>query len=591
MGGISITHTGAPGGVLAFGLLSKKQTGFSSHFPFEDPATSRSQTLAAAHVFIGRPDTPGFSRETRFTSIALIRNASDAALAVKPSISFVYKNAPRTVNLDGRHLLPEQVDAIDLAAELKRAGILGALSGAGLTLASTGNPGALMAHLTSYDQTRNHVFDVPMKDPSIKMNRFSGSYPFNLEGGRQSVVHVRNTTGEKARFTVQLDFELVSYTLPIQILDPQQEAAIDIRQLRDSQTPDSIDRVIPKEVTSGQANWHEHGPQALIGRLEEFDVGQAMASSFSCPGPGCCLSTEIVVTAPGSMSKALGETGHFKLLESRRLDCDGTIYGPFDVSADASWSSTNASVVTVGAVSSSGVLCSFVGVGQANVHADFQGIISQVDPISETCEATFSPFPEDGPVEVKPVVSSLQVSMPSTRNPVTGQAPPAGTLQVTNTATAFATDTSSDLVAVFQSSTVLLTVTATGVTPASSASQLRWKIDRDPSDTVASATPGLSATVGAQVSITPSTAGNFRLICFFDTNANSAYESGEELRILRFAVVRATLVTGTTVTSIDSGGLNYAGGAQGGEGILLSSHSLTRINAHSVPGTFGRGRF
>lgn len=69
-----------------------------------------------------------------------------------------------------------------------------------------------MAHLTSYDQTRNHVFDVPMKDPSIKMNRFSGSYPFNLEGGRQSVVHVRNTTGEKARFTIQLDFEAESYT-------------------------------------------------------------------------------------------------------------------------------------------------------------------------------------------------------------------------------------------------------------------------------------------------------------------------------------------------------------------------------------------
>jgi hypothetical protein len=234
------------------------------------------------------------------------------------------------------------------------------------------------------------------------MNRFSGSYPFNLERGRQSVVHVRNTTAEKARFTIQLDFEAGSYTLPIQILDPHQEAAIDIRQLRDSQTPDSIDRVIPKEVASGQANWHEHGPQALIGRLEEFDVEQAMASSFSCPGPGCCLSTEIVVTAPGSMSKVLGETGHFKLLETRRLDCDGTLYGPFDVSADASWSSTNTSVVIVGAVSSSGVLCSFVGLGQANVHADFQGIISQVDPISETCEGTSSPFPDDGSVEVNP---------------------------------------------------------------------------------------------------------------------------------------------------------------------------------------------
>jgi hypothetical protein len=400
MGGISITHTGAPGGVLAFGLLSKRQTGFSSHFPFEDPATSRSQTLAAAHVFIGKPDTSGFSKNTRFTSIALVRNASDAVLDVKPSISFVHNNAPRTLDLDTRHLQPQQVDAIDLAEELKRAGILGAVSGAGFTFASTGAPGALMAHLTSYDQTRNHVFDVPMKDASIKMNRFSGSYPFSLEGGRQSVVHVRNTTGEKARFTIQLDFEAGSYTLPIQILDPQQEAAINIRQLRDSQTSDSIDRVIPKELTSGQANWHEHGPQALIGRLEQFDAAEAMASSFSCPGPGCCVSTELVVTAPGSMSKVLGQTGHFKLLETRIEDCDGTIYGPFDVSADAGWSSTNGSVVTVGAVSSSGVLCSFVGVGQANVHADFQGIISQIDPLSETCEGTFSPFPDDGVVEV-----------------------------------------------------------------------------------------------------------------------------------------------------------------------------------------------
>jgi hypothetical protein len=248
LGGISITHSGEPGAVLAYGLVSKPQTGFSSRLTFEDPATSRSRTLAAAHVLLDQPDVPGFSGLSRFTSIALLRNASDMPLHVAPSLSFFYNGSPRTLTLTPRHLLPGQLDAINLGGELRRAGLRGPVSGVGLTLVSTGNPGALIAHLTSYDQTRNHVFDIPLKDPAIQMSRFSGSYPFNLEGNKQGIIHVRNTTGEKARFTIQLDFETGSYTLPIQILDPGQEAAIDIRELRDSQTPDSIRRTIPREL-------------------------------------------------------------------------------------------------------------------------------------------------------------------------------------------------------------------------------------------------------------------------------------------------------------------------------------------------------
>jgi hypothetical protein len=160
--------------------------------------------------------------------------------------------------------------------------------------------------------------------------------------------------------------------------------------------------------------------------------------------------------------------------------------------------------------------------------------------------------------------------MPSTKNPVTGQAPANGTVSITNTDTSFASSSSPDLVALFQSSSVQTTVTAMGVTPASAASQLRWKSKRDPSDTVATGQPGLNTTTGAQVNITPSVAGNFRLICYHDGNANSDYDAGEEIRVLRFAVVRATLVTNLATTFIDSGGLSYAFASEPGEFAVIS---------------------
>jgi hypothetical protein len=301
-GGISITHSGQPGAVLAYGMVAKSEVGFSSHFVFSDPAARRSQTLAAAHLLTGKPDVPGFSDETRFTSIALLRNASDEPIEVTPKVSFKSNGAAKTATLSVHHLAPQQAEAMDIAAELKRAGIRGAVTGCGLTLGSSGQPGALVAHLTSFDQTRSHAFDVPMKDPGIAANRLSGSYPWNIDDDYQSVIHVRNITDEKARFTIQLDFEGGSYTLPLQVLDPQQEVAVDIRQLRDAQVKDSIGRVIPMEVTHGQATWSERGRQALIGRVEVFSVSRSTSNSFSCGGPCCPADTESIYVTPDAFS-------------------------------------------------------------------------------------------------------------------------------------------------------------------------------------------------------------------------------------------------------------------------------------------------
>ena len=76
--------------------------------------------------------------------------------------------------------------------------------------------------------------------------------------------------------------------------------------------------------------------------------------------------------------------------------------------------------------------------------------------------------------------------------------------------------------------------------PAADTALVRWQIEQDPADTVATGTPTLDTQSGPQVVITPNTAGTFRLICFQDTTGNGKQEPGEELRVLRMVIVKLT---------------------------------------------------
>lgn len=365
-------------------------------------------------LLIGSPDIPGFSPGTSFEPVAVLSNTSATPIVVTPKVSFTSGGVPQTVSLPTRQVLPQQVDAMNIRAELNQAGISGPFVGAGLTLSYIGGqPGALVAHLTSYDQTLNHVFDVPLKDPSVAMNRFGGSYPWELGGDSRSIIHIRNTGDQISRFTIQLDYNGENYALPMQNLAPQQEAAIDIRQLRDSQTPDGSGRVIPLTVTSGQANWSEHGQQALIGRTEVFSVSAGVASSFSCGEPASCCppATFSVFCVPGSISGLPGDTGLVQLFELRQRSCDGAQFGPYNVTASSNWSSEDTSVITVGAVDTSGAQCSCVGLGQTNVDAEFDSIDYQFDPSEGgSCSPVVIPIVVSCPV----TVFSLRVTLSDT---------------------------------------------------------------------------------------------------------------------------------------------------------------------------------
>ena len=161
---------------------------------------------------------------------------------------------------------------------------------------------------------------------------------------------------------------------------------------------------------------------------------------------------------------------------------------------------------------------------------------SQESSGNQSNEAPFTPV-------APPTMDGLQVSQPVTPDAAGGTTPafvpvPA----VTNTSSAFATATSSDLMVVLMGSGTV-TIVANNIQPTTSANQVNWQMGRDPSDTVDTAVPALSASTGGQTTFQPSTPGNFQLIAWVDLNGDGQFNEGEQLRILRIAVVRATFQT------------------------------------------------
>lgn len=153
--------------------------------------------------------------------------------------------------------------------------------------------------------------------------------------------------------------------------------------------------MIPLEVTHGQATWSERGRQALIGRMEVFSVSNGTSSSFSCGGPCCAPNTESIYATPDSITGPVGDGGAALAFEMQRRTCDEAQFGPFDITFDVIFWSSNTQVVTV-----SGPEVTYVGVGQADVNASFQGTQWLGSELNEICEYNEAPFFTSVPVTV-----------------------------------------------------------------------------------------------------------------------------------------------------------------------------------------------
>lgn len=368
---IRIEHNGPPGAIIATGFALNEKTGFSCNLPFIDRATAKTAHLAGAHVRFGRPGSrEGFPAGTRFKAPLLIANTGDQPTEARAFVDYTIAGVAGRAEIAKLELAPNEVRTVELSGAIARFAGAGPVDDAGVDIEYSGSPGAVIARLTSLDQSGDYAFDVPIKDPLAEMLRVGGSYPWQLDGGFSTVLHLKNTINKPVFALVQVRYPGGSYNLERLPLQPYQTIAVDIRALRDGQQKDIRDSVMPSDVESGQVVWFEETIGSLIGRAEMRNVTEGVASSFSCTEPcQCSPSYYTAFMTPGSSVGPMGGTAQFQSMEQRQ-DCHGIIFGPYNRTSDSTWHSDNTSVFTVSAGT---VSC--LQPGSGNVTAQFQAII------------------------------------------------------------------------------------------------------------------------------------------------------------------------------------------------------------------------
>ena len=212
-----------------------------------------------------------------------------------------------------------------------------------------GPPGTVIGHLVSVDQSGDYSFEVPIKDPSGMQEGMQGIYPWDLQNGNKTIVHLKNTTNKSVNgflsFTFTVNGINQMYYPDVLVLLPYQTVAIDIHKLQDSQRKDVRGHTFPQAAVKGQVEWFQETPYSIIGRAEETNSVAGIASSFSCSQDCCAYYRERQTLSPlGLNGNVDGSDG---ISESwSKTDCYGKSSGPY-TNRIISWSTNMPSITSV----------------------------------------------------------------------------------------------------------------------------------------------------------------------------------------------------------------------------------------------------
>lgn len=390
---LTLQHNGAVGALITTAYATNKQTGYTANLYFYDDAKTVSNKLVGVHFRFGDANpTEGFPAGTVFKAPLVLANLGNASSTATVTVDYTQNGEVKTQSIGSFTLPSRGVKDIELQSALANVGVTGPVEDASVEIKYTGTAGTLVGQLTSMSTNGDYTFDVPMKDPLMSMNSTSGSYPFRLDGGYNTVLHLKNLTDKKVRAIVQIRYEGGTYH-PDQItLEPHQTLALDIKKLQSQQTIDIRSGVLPANVASGKVIWSERDPLTVVGRAETANIGEGIAGSFSCPWCSCDPHTStfwVDYISPFNGYSAIGDEGFpirgYELLASCD-DIEG--WGPYWVSGyTATWSSTDSSVASVAADG----YVSCLAPGTTDIYMRYTAI-SDRDNNSPSCTATYSEF-------------------------------------------------------------------------------------------------------------------------------------------------------------------------------------------------------
>lgn len=390
-GGISITHTGTTGAVLAKMMIAKPDSGFSSTMNFIDPEATLSQKWHGNGLRIKNLNGDSLRQ------ILVARNSGNQVARIRGKIPYTKPNGDMAaVDIPETEIVANGTKIINLRDLIVNANVPASVNYAGIELSYNRPKGTVIVQVFSVSQNGNHVFQVPMFDPE-KTPASAGGYPWKADGDYSTLVYIKNETDQPKKFTANVSYEGGSYTLGVKEIKRNQTVAIDFRNLRDLQTPDVNGNIIPLNVNKGQIAWSVSGNEnkTLSGRSEQISVANGLSSTYDCRN--CCPNSIYDANInPFDVFSEIGQDLSF-LGTQRDTNCYGQIFPPR--SADlAFYNSTDWGVASI---TYYGGTASALDIGTTMIQASWEAGI-WFDDGSERCEYIPVPVMQESPMEVEP---------------------------------------------------------------------------------------------------------------------------------------------------------------------------------------------
>lgn len=281
-GGISITHSGTPGAILARMLVSKESTGYSSVVNFTDPTVPRSSKLNGGGLRLGSIGSD------ELTPIVVARNVGSEPTTVRGRVPYTNESGDVVfITIPEVNIAAGKIKQIDVERALREANVPPGVAFAGIELEYTTAPGSVIMTAQSVSRSGQQVFQVPLLDPN-RMPSSAGGFPWKVDSDYTTVIFIKNETDTPKKYLARLVYEGGGYALKPREIKAGQTVALDFKQMRDEQTPDSKGNLIPLSAERGQVSWSMVGADnnTMSGRSEQVNMTLGISSTYACYN--CC---------------------------------------------------------------------------------------------------------------------------------------------------------------------------------------------------------------------------------------------------------------------------------------------------------------
>jgi len=368
--GISLEHNGGKSALKAHGQIKDAPIGYSNIVTFSNPNTGKSSELHGFGLHLGAMDGENLE------PVVALKNVGGSLASVTVKVPYTrvddttgaFNLAPLTIK-SGEMRLLDMTALIQISRQEQ-------IKIAGIEITSDAAPGSVLASVQSVSADKRQVFRVPLYDPYAQTSS-TGGYPWRINDTSRTVFYIKNTTDLEKEYIAYLVWSGGQYMLGIKKIAARQTIEIDMKKLRDEQTPDERGNTIPLNVSSGQIKWttrfEEYSSRAedlkrfdLIGRSEQIDTVKGVSSSYACQN--CCQKNAWALVYGEASNAEVGDFVQFYAKEYGS-DCYGNPYDVTMPNAYLNWDTSDSDIATVDGYG----LAHVVGAGNVNVKAQWYG--------------------------------------------------------------------------------------------------------------------------------------------------------------------------------------------------------------------------